>query len=883
MANPLPYPSDFDMNPDMDFFAPQSRVPDVERLVVEFNVQMQGVVKQLENQISQLQQENQRLRAGGGKYGIAQAQAAASPQQPQTRLARPSLASIESGPDGEGDKNKLQRKKTLTAKEARAAMQALDVHPGLTHKDDVAEHGSIGKAKKKTRHLFTDVDEMKQQVRHAILKPYSVTEYYKENGFCVRVASNHLFEHTTLFVVFLNSIWVAVDVDINGAMDNKDKHWFYQAIEWLFFAYFLGEVIIRFLAFKHKYNCIKDFWFSFDAALVIMMVIDTLLPFVFSGGLPFNTAVLRLVRLVKISRMARIARLLNRWPELAVLVKGIGIAMRSVCSTMMLLLILVYIFSVAFRYLTIDTDVGDEYFRTVFYGMKVLLLLSTMPDTMDFVDEMGGVNIIVAVILVVFVLLASLTLMNMLIGVLCEVIGVVSTVEKEEARTSLVKDHLLQVFSESENLADATENTIISKHEFQDLLLNQSVSKVMRGVGVDPVGLIDFIDYIFSGDFESKADHGLTFAKLVELICGLGGSNSATVKDVIDMRQVVVHQLANIEDMLEKRIESIINMAVPPQVPATTKAAAPQPSTPSLGEADINAFLQNAASIWVAQAGITGKVSSPLEHLPADGSHMGSSEIKYVTPSKSDLSGPVIDELAAFVKDLQTRLEQTQAELKDTKQQLTTFEGQQYAMGSELQATKAQVGACEGRTQNIERVYQSFEGRTQAIESGLSSLKGSAQQQPPDQQMQRPPIQDLAQRGLLPPGAGPGGGPSGGVRNDFEASLQRLREQSMDLQKDFHPGQKNSARERIQSNIHVNLPRGSSVTPRMAVVGTTQMAEPRYNSQTSGSWTPENYEVSSPNPDGHFRPATVQEYTIQGNPNPGEQPRGNKGGVCGCT
>merc|ERR1719353_2214400 len=190
---------------------------------------------------------------------------------------------------------------------------------------------------------------------------------------------------------------------------------------------------------------------------------------------------------------------------------------------MMLLLILVYIFSVAFRYLTIDTDVGDEYFRTVFYGMKVLLLLSTMPDTMDFVDEMGDVNIIVAVILVVFVLLASLTLMNMLIGVLCEVIGVVSTVEKEEARTSLVKDHLLQVLSESENLADATENTIISKHEFQDLLLNQSVVKVMRGVGVDPVGLIDFIDYIFSGDFEDE--RGLTFDKLVGLICELGGSN----------------------------------------------------------------------------------------------------------------------------------------------------------------------------------------------------------------------------------------------------------------------------------------------------------------------------------------------------------------------
>ena len=40
----------------------------------------------------------------------------------------------------------------------------------------------------------------------------------------------------------------------------------------------------------------------------------------------------------------------------------------------------------------------------------------------------------------VFILLASLTVMNMLIGILCEVVSVVSSVEKEQLVLSFVKE-----------------------------------------------------------------------------------------------------------------------------------------------------------------------------------------------------------------------------------------------------------------------------------------------------------------------------------------------------------------------------------------------------------------------------------------------------------
>jgi hypothetical protein len=283
------------------------------------------------------------------------------------------------------------------------------------------------------------------------------------------------------------------------------------------------------------------------------MIVDTLLPLVSDEGLGFDTGIIRLARLIKVTRMARMARVLTRWPELSVLMKGMGIACRSVMSTLALLVIMVYVFAVAFRYMTLDTPVGHKYFRNVIMGMKFLLLYATMPDAIRLVEDAGAEHFLIGAFVVIFVATSSLTLLNMLIGVICEVIGVVATMEKEANRVHLVKDHLLEVLRTSG--IDANKDGLISKNEFQSMLLNATVVKVMREVGVDPVGLIDFVDYIFSGDF--KDERGLTFDKLVGLICELGGTNQATVKDVVDMRQVVIRQLVAIEEILEKHISTL--------------------------------------------------------------------------------------------------------------------------------------------------------------------------------------------------------------------------------------------------------------------------------------------------------------------------------------
>merc|ERR550532_2916939 len=98
-----------------------------------------------------------------------------------------------------------------------------------------------------------------------------------------------------------------------------------------------------------------------------------------SSGLG-NASVLRLLRLLRLSRMARMAKLLRSMPELLILIKGMVSAMRSVFFTLLLLGILIYVFAIAFRQLTADTDAGKIYFYNIPKSMHTLLIDGTIMD-----------------------------------------------------------------------------------------------------------------------------------------------------------------------------------------------------------------------------------------------------------------------------------------------------------------------------------------------------------------------------------------------------------------------------------------------------------------------------------------------------------------------
>merc|ERR1712241_1249723 len=76
-----------------------------------------------------------------------------------------------------------------------------------------------------------------------------------------------------------------------------------------------------------------------------------------------NASSLRLLRLLRLSRLMR---MLKSLPELMILIKGMLTAMKSVVYVMCLLMIITYVFAIAFTQLAVGLPtVGPDYFPNV--------------------------------------------------------------------------------------------------------------------------------------------------------------------------------------------------------------------------------------------------------------------------------------------------------------------------------------------------------------------------------------------------------------------------------------------------------------------------------------------------------------------------------------
>lgn len=407
------------------------------------------------------------------------------------------------------------------------------------------------------RAVFADVEMLKERVRMAMGRPeYTVFDLYKTSGFFQHVARNPHFEHVALAVIALNAIWIAVDADYNEETVLMDSHPVFQVGEHLFCTYFTVEWIFRFGAFKSKLRGFRDRWFFFDTILVVLMIFETWLMTVVmvmsgydSGNALGDASILRLLRLLRISRMARMAKLLRAFPEIMILIKGMSVAMRAVNSTLILLIIIMYVFAIGFTQMTRGMPLGDQYFSSVATSMKSLLLHGTfLEDIPDLANAMVEENILIFFVMIFYVLLATLTVMNMLVGVLVEVVSVVAAVEKEQLVVNYVRQQLQSLWDYGG--LDTSGDGLMQKDEFENLLENPEASRCLSDVGVDVVGLVDFAEFIFR-------DEELTFGDFVELVLTLRGSNTATVKDMVDMRKFTIQEFDRISGSVRKVADQV--------------------------------------------------------------------------------------------------------------------------------------------------------------------------------------------------------------------------------------------------------------------------------------------------------------------------------------
>eukprot|EP00933_Yihiella_yeosuensis_P078111 TRINITY_DN8921_c0_g1_i1.p1 TRINITY_DN8921_c0_g1~~TRINITY_DN8921_c0_g1_i1.p1 ORF type:complete len:617 (-),score=97.93 TRINITY_DN8921_c0_g1_i1:1027-2877(-) len=368
---------------------------------------------------------------------------------------------------------------------------------------------------------------------------------YSETGICQAVAKHEWFQQVASFAILLNVLWLSVDVDLQRLKQPSASELLCSlVVNNVFCAIFCFEVAMRLGAFQVKSVAFMDSWFVFDFVLTAGMLWDTWLSPLFhwlcpslnaGGGGARVLSVMRVLRIFRVARVVRVFRFVARIPELILLAKSIVVALRSVASILLFLIISIYVYSLVFvQMIPRENDAAAAKFPTVPQTMNFLLLQTLCGFDQVFVTQLlNEAGFLFYILFLSYIFLTSLTLMNMLIGVLCEVVSVISEAETEVNSREGVENTLTNVFRQ----LDEDGNEKLAEAEFLAMLKNPDMIRALQASDIDVVALFESVALIFQGHDE------LAFPDIVESLIGLRGNQIAKVKDLFALQKYITRAL----------------------------------------------------------------------------------------------------------------------------------------------------------------------------------------------------------------------------------------------------------------------------------------------------------------------------------------------------
>lgn len=375
---------------------------------------------------------------------------------------------------------------------------------------------------------------------------WAVEDFYSTVGVWQAVARKAAFKNVMTAFTAMFMVCVGIDMDSNDSATLGSAHAIFQIMTMLFFLVFSFDVAIRIQAFKRKSDILKvDSMLVFETILTALLFLYILLG-IGIGGSPDNGMKLFL-KLLYIWQLTRMARLVKEMPELLILVKGVFVAARSVFFTILLMAILLYCFSLCLRSFFGDTKFGERYFPTVPAGEWTLLLkLALFQGLGEFLEEAKEESVALTALLLV-ALLSIASVLFMCIGVLLEVIKMVSIKEKDvfvckylvAASKSIVRNAVGEECIDS-GMNQVQIDKLFSNLQFLEFLTGCFKQSSFFSTGAMGLDLVDLKDLVLM-QFES-GKRVVTIKQLMGLVVELSGPNAATMKSMLRLRQCMSKQ-----------------------------------------------------------------------------------------------------------------------------------------------------------------------------------------------------------------------------------------------------------------------------------------------------------------------------------------------------
>jgi len=204
-----------------------------------------------------------------------------------------------------------------------------------------------------------------------------------------------------------------------------------------------------------------------------------------------------------------------------------------------------------------------------------------------------------AAIFLCFIFLSNLTMLNMLIGFLCEVVTRVKEEESENTAKEELETRVLDILE----CYDVEDDRHLRKPEFSQMMSNPDLMMILRDHDIDTSDLVKLEDVLFeeqtidgegvTGDGIKTGYKELSFDDFLEKVLQLRGGNMATVTDIVELRGYLNRKFSRVEERLLATLPpppSADPCAPPPGRPwhasSSTCSLTSQPPEPSSGSCE---------------------------------------------------------------------------------------------------------------------------------------------------------------------------------------------------------------------------------------------------------------------------------------------------------
>jgi voltage-gated sodium channel len=242
-----------------------------------------------------------------------------------------------------------------------------------------------------------------------------------------QMLSSTKFDMSIGVVIMMNSITIGVQMEFE--LQNKDVSALL-LIDNVFLGIYAVELGLRF--FAYGIHCLDNGWVQFDAALVTLGLGTSILEIGLGAEFLENLGPIMVLRVLRLLRLARAVRLFSQFKALWMLVRGLLSSAGTMSYTFLLMVLIFYLFAnMAIELITKDQALRDkepEYDQLVlqfFPNLATTMLTLVQFATLDSIGAIyGGMiphkPVTLSVFFILFILVVSISLMNLVTAVIVE-------------------------------------------------------------------------------------------------------------------------------------------------------------------------------------------------------------------------------------------------------------------------------------------------------------------------------------------------------------------------------------------------------------------------------------------------------------------------------